>query len=228
MHERHQEGFDGVEFSRGDGAVMREIVDDAPCMASSHNVFAGLRTLLMNSMCGCGTLRVLAARWSLRGAVTFAAIRAGFAACRSRKDERDRPGRRGRTVSRPFGRRGADRKRYRELQSASRTRSAGFSSRKTHRRKARTRAQALCLIAITQRAESRRDIGRSAGWPEQAQPVRHKRHRRGGRFSWSRIDSSSEFARRCMTARRAVPGRALVRVRCAAHTAGAHPAKESA
>ena len=30
MHERHQEGFDGVEFGRGDGAVMREIVDDAP------------------------------------------------------------------------------------------------------------------------------------------------------------------------------------------------------
>ena len=30
MHERHQEGFDGVEFSRGDGAVMRKIVDDAP------------------------------------------------------------------------------------------------------------------------------------------------------------------------------------------------------
>lgn len=30
MHQWHQEGFDGVEFSRGDGAVTREIVDDAP------------------------------------------------------------------------------------------------------------------------------------------------------------------------------------------------------
>ena len=30
VRERHQEGFDGVEFGRGDGAVMREIVDDAP------------------------------------------------------------------------------------------------------------------------------------------------------------------------------------------------------
>ena len=33
MHERHQERFDGVEFSRGYGVVAREIVDDAPCMA---------------------------------------------------------------------------------------------------------------------------------------------------------------------------------------------------
>ncbi len=30
MHQWHQEGFDGVEFSRGDGAVTREIVDDVP------------------------------------------------------------------------------------------------------------------------------------------------------------------------------------------------------
>lgn len=30
MHQWHQEGFDGVEFSRGDGAVPREIVDDVP------------------------------------------------------------------------------------------------------------------------------------------------------------------------------------------------------
>ena len=30
MYERHQEGFDGVEFSRSDGAATREIVDDAP------------------------------------------------------------------------------------------------------------------------------------------------------------------------------------------------------
>jgi hypothetical protein len=29
-NERHQEGFDGVEFGRGDGIVMREIVDDVP------------------------------------------------------------------------------------------------------------------------------------------------------------------------------------------------------
>jgi hypothetical protein len=28
--EWHQEGFDGVEFSRGDGAVTREIVDHVP------------------------------------------------------------------------------------------------------------------------------------------------------------------------------------------------------
>ena len=34
MHERHQESFNGVEFSRVDRAVMREIVDDAPCMAA--------------------------------------------------------------------------------------------------------------------------------------------------------------------------------------------------
>jgi hypothetical protein len=33
VHERHQEGFDGVEFSRSAGTVTREIVDDAPCMA---------------------------------------------------------------------------------------------------------------------------------------------------------------------------------------------------
>ena len=30
MHERHQESFDGVELSRGDGVVTREIVDDVP------------------------------------------------------------------------------------------------------------------------------------------------------------------------------------------------------
>jgi hypothetical protein len=30
VYERHQERFNSVEFGRGDGAVMREIVDDAP------------------------------------------------------------------------------------------------------------------------------------------------------------------------------------------------------
>jgi hypothetical protein len=30
MHERHQEGFNSVEFGRDDGIVAREIVDDAP------------------------------------------------------------------------------------------------------------------------------------------------------------------------------------------------------
>jgi hypothetical protein len=64
VHERHQEGFDGVEFSRGDGAIMREIVDDPPC-----------RAVIARESCECPrlhegyvrmpTLKVLAARWSL-------------------------------------------------------------------------------------------------------------------------------------------------------------------
>ena len=67
MHERNQEGLNGVEFSRGDGAVMREIVDDAPCMAviaqclffrSPHLAHAGYVRMRGH--------RVLAARWSLR------------------------------------------------------------------------------------------------------------------------------------------------------------------
>jgi hypothetical protein len=33
MHERHEESFNCVEFSGGDGAVTREIVDDAPSLA---------------------------------------------------------------------------------------------------------------------------------------------------------------------------------------------------
>jgi hypothetical protein len=33
MHERHQEGFDGVKLSRTYGVVAREIVDDAPWLA---------------------------------------------------------------------------------------------------------------------------------------------------------------------------------------------------
>jgi hypothetical protein len=75
MHERHQEGFDGVEFCRGDGAVMREIVDDAPRMAVVAQCFAGLRTLLMNSMCGCAAW----ASWRRVGhcVVIFASIPAG-------------------------------------------------------------------------------------------------------------------------------------------------------
>jgi hypothetical protein len=30
VHQRHQEGFDGVKLGRRDRMVMREIVDDAP------------------------------------------------------------------------------------------------------------------------------------------------------------------------------------------------------
>jgi hypothetical protein len=64
VYERHQEGFDGVEFSRGNGAIMREIVDDPPC-----------RAVIAQASCECPrlhegyvrmpTLKVLAARWSL-------------------------------------------------------------------------------------------------------------------------------------------------------------------
>lgn len=30
MHERHQKGFNGVEFGQSDRAIMREIVHDVP------------------------------------------------------------------------------------------------------------------------------------------------------------------------------------------------------
>jgi hypothetical protein len=55
MHQRHQESLYGVEFGRGDGVLMREIVDDAPCLAfvaqwscgcpRLHEFYVRMRTL---------------------------------------------------------------------------------------------------------------------------------------------------------------------------------------
>ena len=153
------------------------------------------------------TLRVLAACWSLRRPVTFAVIRAGFVACRSRKDVRDRPGRRGRRVSHPFGRRAADRKRS-VLNPSSERGAPGFRpGRCTHT--ARTRRR------------------RCVGLPSHSGPVAARywarcRTARTGtarllqapsprwRSSQSRIDSSSGLVRRCVDACRDRPGRELV------------------
>jgi hypothetical protein len=65
MQERHQERLDSVEFGTCDGVVMREIVEDVPC-----------KGVMALESCECArlhegyvrmpTLKVLAARWSLR------------------------------------------------------------------------------------------------------------------------------------------------------------------
>jgi hypothetical protein len=65
MHERHQESFNGVELSRGDGAVMREIVYDMPYRAVIARESCE-RPHLHEGYVRMPTLEILAARWSLR------------------------------------------------------------------------------------------------------------------------------------------------------------------
>jgi hypothetical protein len=84
MQKRHQESFDGVEFGRGNGMVMREIVDNAPWLAVIAQCLRWSPHLAHEAYVRMRGRYVLAARWSLRRAFTFASIQALFGACRFR------------------------------------------------------------------------------------------------------------------------------------------------